>query len=155
MSNITVRTRYTKLWIMLVLFLVGSSWKQTLRPREAVWAVTNYTNGRTVEQIVYLVHCGIKEPLMNLLSAEDTKIILVILDAFQVSFRLLRNNNWQVQKPQQNWRAMKMAVDKALLGLVEKYFSVEGEKDPNVVPETNLWGLCLPSSGWAPRTFNF
>ena len=49
--------------------------------KEAVWAITNLTARGTVPQILYALEMGALKPLCDLLVVNDTKTILVILDA--------------------------------------------------------------------------
>lgn len=60
-----------------------------------MWAVTNFTSGGTIQQVVYLVQANVLEPLLGLLSSKDSKTVLVILDAitniFMVSALLWKN----------------------------------------------------------------
>lgn len=56
-----------------------------------MWAITNYTSGGSKEQVAYLIHCNVLEPLLNLLTVRDNKMTLIILDAVR---NILQVRSW-------------------------------------------------------------
>lgn len=51
--------------------------------KEAAWAIVNAVSGGSQEQIRFLVHQGCIQPLCNLLSVLDNRIVLVALNGLE------------------------------------------------------------------------
>ena len=47
--------------------------------KEATWAVTNLTSGGKPEQVAALIELGLLEPLVQMLTCGDAKIVQVII----------------------------------------------------------------------------
>lgn len=64
--------------------------------KEVAWAITNATSGGTAEQIKYLVSAGCIQPMCELLTVMDTKIVQVALSGLD---NILKSGEIQHTKP--------------------------------------------------------
>lgn len=111
--------------------------------KEAVWAITNLTSGGNIQQVGHCLEHGCLAPLCHLLTARDTKIILVILDALGNILSMAEQVNQLdqmcmmleelggVDKIEQLQTHENKDVYQAALKLIDKYLGADDE-DANV-----------------------
>nr|XP_051697563.1 importin subunit alpha-8 isoform X2 [Oryctolagus cuniculus] len=107
--------------------------------------VANFTMGATVNQLFQLLHSGVLEPLMRLLTAPDVKIVLIILDVIsyflQEAEKLYEKDNLcllieelggidQIEALQLHENRQ---IAQTALSIIEKHFT-EAEDDGIVLP---------------------
>nr|KAG5693482.1 hypothetical protein BaRGS_006472 [Batillaria attramentaria] len=115
--------------------------------KEAVWAITNLTSGGSVLQVGHCLEHGCLAPLCSLLTARDTKIILVILDAIGNILHMAEQVNQldqmcvmleelgAVDKIEQLQTHENKEVYQAALKLIDKYLGADEEVDNVAAPE--------------------
>ncbi|XP_077879852.1 importin subunit alpha-8 [Ictidomys tridecemlineatus] len=121
--------------------------------REAVWTVANFVSGATVDQIFRLVHSGVMEPLLNLLSVPDVRMVNIILDVIayilQKAERICEKENMCILIEElggiDRIEALQLhenhQISQAAQNLIEKHF---GEEEDGVLfPSLDLGCECV------------
>jgi importin subunit alpha-1 len=137
--------------------------------KEAAWAISNATSCGSPEQIGYLVECHVIEPMCELLTNPDPRMLLVGLEALD---NILKAGERSAKETGINEYATLVeechGLDKLELlqnhqnqeiydksvNMLETYFAAE-EEDQNISPNISNGFMQFGLPGTAPTAFNF
>ncbi|XP_044513347.1 importin subunit alpha-8 [Gracilinanus agilis] len=114
--------------------------------KEIIWIMANFTTGGTLYQVLELVKAGFLEPLLDLLTIKDCKILLLILDIIEHFLQVATNVGEKeklcmlieelggLDKIEALQFHDNTLVFQTACGLIENYFS-EIENSPQDQPE--------------------
>jgi len=138
--------------------------------KEAAWALSNATSCGSPEQIRYLVDCRIIEPMCELLTNTDARIILVGLEALENILKVGEKDSKEtgineyasiveechgLDKLEQLQNHQNQEIYEKSVNILETYFAAE-EEDQNVSPNINNGSYHFGmGNGNAPTAFNF
>eukprot|EP00756_Hemistasia_phaeocysticola_P029514 Hpha_TRINITY_DN16237_c1_g12::TRINITY_DN16237_c1_g12_i1::g.16607::m.16607 len=122
--------------------------------KEAAWAISNATSGGTREQVKYLVGQNLIEPMCELLSIPDAKIIMLALEALENILRVGDAERDEHHLPENPW-----------VGMVQECGGADRLESLQVHPNQEIYELSLSiMEGFfetddipvdAPRAFQF
>ncbi len=115
--------------------------------KEAIWVVSNIASGGTDKQIMSVVEAGAVEAVCSILNANDTKMLIVALDAVDCILKLGMALNKDYVSFVDECDGLTMIetlqeheseeVYQKAATLIETYFGAEDEEDENIAPEIN------------------
>lgn len=118
--------------------------------REAAWAITNITLSGSAQQIQYLINLNVIPPMCNLLVAQDTQILNVLLDGFYNLLKAFPHEKviYQIEecggldKIEALQNHQNESVYMLAFKIINNFFSddPEEENNENLVPTTNEKG---------------
>jgi HEAT repeat protein len=141
--------------------------------KEAAWALSNATSGGSAEQIRYLVDCHIIEPMCELISAPDNRIILVALEGLENILKVGEKeakdtgiNDYAalveecrgIDKLEQLQNHQHNEIYEKAVNILELYFAAEEEEQSNIIPPVNPGTGTYsfgPNINSNPGSFNF
>mmetsp|Transcript_21806 Transcript_21806/g.49600 ORF Transcript_21806/g.49600 Transcript_21806/m.49600 type:complete len:574 (-) Transcript_21806:603-2324(-) len=124
--------------------------------KEAAWAISNATSGGSALQIKFLVQQGCIRPLCDLLTVQDAKIVTVALEGLEnilkvgeQDMRVSKSHNIMatfvaeaegLTKIEELQQHENQDIYEKCVNILETYFGIEDEDDPNVAPQVDAGG---------------
>ena len=130
--------------------------------KEAAWVISNVCTGGTSSDVKAIAAAGAIQPLCDLLTVEDAKIVMVALDALEAILKTgnLENNEYAslvdeaegLDKMEALQEHENVDIYEKAVHIIETYFGEEDEECENMAPATNENAKTFAFGAPAPMT---